>query len=209
MNKIPIIAYPRSGNTYLQMSLDTFIKVNSLDVSIESHGHNPLDLRLNEKSIFILRDPLYAIASFCYMNVDPEYMQRRINTISSLHTFIDKQFNKYNLFITEFLKNNNSKLLPFDYLINEDINIVIANIFNYMGISLGPEIRYLTSHHQDSFPAHNSNYYENNKYGVNFPRGIENDPEYMHIYNSVKNHYKASRTKEVYQEIINKYSNDL
>ena len=167
-NILCINSFPRTGNTFLQQNIETFIKKNNIqDVYLISHTHDHLMiLNDNLNQVSILRHPLETITSFVLMYIPSQ--EYKIN--DEILKLIDDSIYLYIQFIMNMSKNKNIYIIKFNDLIKLDINKIIYDIFYFFNIPIKKQ--YIKNTSLDFFTHVELNKTKNqeNYYSLNYPK---------------------------------------
>lgn len=189
-------SFPRTGNTYMQQSLQSIINNNKMYyIDFASHTHDHLLLLNNDiNQVASLRNPLDTIASFIIMHINPSNKKHLEKVIKELDYLINEHTKLYISFINNMTKSNSLFVIKFEDLITKNINDTCLNIFNYFDIPFSKDIKLLDNVIIENNINNNKKRHNDSVYSLNYPRDYSNIPEREFILETVKNsayYYKA------------------
>lgn len=201
--KLYVNSFPRTGNTYLQQSLQTIIINNKMYyIQFASHTHDHLLLLDNDiNQVSSLRNPLDSIASFIVMQINPSNKDHSAEVIKELDYLIDEHTKLYINFINNMKKSKNLFVIKFEDLIVKDINDICLDIFNYFDIPIPKNIKLLDKINIENNIKTNQIKHNNSPYSLNYPRNYYDIPERDFILEAVKNSAYYSKAYEDYREV--------
>jgi len=185
-NRLCVNSFPRTGNTYLQQSIELFIKKNNLNhISFNSHTHDHLLLLNNNISqVTVLRNPMDTITSLILMFINPNNSVDEI--FKELDYLIDEELKLYMLFLSNINDYDYLAVLKFDDLINSNINEIIYKIFNYLNIDINNEPILITENDINQNINNNIKKHNGNLYALNYPKDKNLIPERGLIMQKIK-----------------------
>jgi len=195
-------SFPRTGNTYLQQSLENIIHKNNLQVEFFSHNHDHI-LLLNPfvNQVSVLRDPESAVLSFILMYMSPRYEGLRSKAYSELQNLVDENLMLYVHFITNMLLSKNTAIIKFEDLVKEDINKICFSIFNHFNINLNFSIRYISESEVSANKSLNDKKNSSDIYLSNYPKDYSLIPERNDVINSIRSSKNFGLALDAYSKV--------
>lgn len=196
-NILCLNSFPRTGNTFLQQNIQTFIYKNNLNISFISHVHDyHLLLNNNLKQVSILRNPLDTLTSFILTYI-PSKGYKIDNELLEL---LDLNFDIYINFLENMQNKDYIYIIDFEYLISEDINKTIINILNYFNFEFDENYIEINKTDLMLHLEANKKKHKNNYYSLNYPKN--NILEKVMIQEIIQNHKKYDNTLSKYKKQI-------
>lgn len=201
-NSLYVNSFPRTGNTYLQQSLQRFIYNNNLNVELFSHDHDHL-LLLNPfiNQVAILRDPTACVSSFILMYLSPNYESSRSRAYSEMQDLIDDNLMLYVNFITNMLISKNVAILRFEDLSNKDINSICVSILKYFSLVDQQDFKFLSERDISDNESLNNKKHSSDIYLLNYPKDYSLIPERDTVISLIRSSKNFDLALDAYQEI--------